>query len=66
MELVDLQDKAGSCAGFCISLGEEFFSTGVSEVDQDLLPVLMKQAGGAVNSRVIPSDATLLWFTLKV
>ena len=29
MDLVELQDECGSCAGYCVSLGESFFTSGV-------------------------------------
>ena len=29
MELVELQDECGSCAGYCVSFGESFFTSGV-------------------------------------
>ena len=60
MELVQLQEQAGNCAGFFISLGDEFFKSGVSEVDRVITPTLRDRA---VNPRVIPSYA---WFALKV
>ena len=44
MEIVDLQMEAGSCAGFIISLGQKFFSGGVSVVDRELLPLLHRRA----------------------
>ena len=52
--------------GFFIGLGAEFFSSGIAQVDDDLLPTLVEKAGSNVNPRVIPSYAMLLWFTLKV
>lgn len=66
MEIVNLQKVAGSCVGFFITLGEEFFTSGISEVDNDLLPMMTGKVGSDVNPRVIPSYAMLLWFTLKV
>ena len=66
MEIVNLQKRAGNCAGFFIGLGAEFFSSGIAQVDDDLLPTLVEKAGSNVNPRVIPSYAMLLWFTLKV
>ena len=66
MEIVRLQTEAGSCVGFCIALGKEFFSTGIGEVDNDLLPMITSKVGENVNPRVVPSYAMLLWFTLKV
>ena len=66
MEIVNLQKSAGTCVGFFIALGKEFFSTGLSEVDNDILPTLVEKAGLDVDPRVIPSYAMLLWFTVKV
>ena len=66
MEIVNLQKVAGSCVGFFIGLGEKFFTSGISEVDNDILPTLIEKAGSNVNPRVIPSYAMLLWFTLEV
>ena len=66
MDIVKRQKQAGKCIGFCIKLGKEFFSTGVSQVDNELLPMLIDKAPPGVSPRLIPSYATLLWFTLKV
>lgn len=66
MEIVNIQKRAGNCVGFFIRLGEEFFKSGVSEVDNDILPTSINKAGSNVNPRVIPSYAMLLWFTSKV
>ena len=44
MELVQLQEQAGNCAGFFISLGDEFFKSGVSEVDRVITPTLRDRA----------------------
>ena len=66
MELVELWEKCSSCVGFCIGLGEEFFSVGVHEVDEVLTPLLTSRAASGISPRVIPSYAILLWFTQKV
>lgn len=66
MEIVELQRKAGGCIAFLIGLGGKFFSSGVSEVDSSLIPAIRNQAPSSVTTRVIPSYAILLWFTLEV
>ena len=66
MEIVELQMEAGSCAGFIISLGQKFFSGGVSVVDRELLPLLHRRAPPGVNPRVMPTYSILLWFCLQV
>ena len=38
MEIVNLQQNAGSCAGYIIGLGKTFFSIGVADVDNELQP----------------------------
>lgn len=66
MSIVALQRKAGSCAGFLIGLGKKFFDTGVSEVDNVILPQLSALAPASVNPRVMPSYSILVWFCLQV
>lgn len=66
MSIVRLQRRAGSCVGYLIGLGKKFFSTGVSEVDTEILPLLTERAPSGVNPRVMPSYAILLWFCLEV
>ena len=66
MEIVKLWEECSSCIGFCISLGNEFISNGVKEVDSEILPMLTREAGGGVSPRVLPSYAMLYWFTLQV
>ena len=66
MELVELWEKSSSCVGFCIGLGDQFFSCGVHEVDEVLTPWLTSRADSGISPRVIPLYATLLWFTQKV
>ena len=65
-EIVALQRRAGSCVAFLIALGEKFFSSGVTEVDRDLIPTILSRVPSNVTSRVIPSYAMLFWFTLEV
>ncbi len=63
MQIVELQKKCGSCAGFLIGLGQKFFS---AVVDSQLLPMLNEMAIEDVNPRVMPSYAITLWFCLDV
>ena len=60
MELVKLWDQCSSCVGFCISLGEKFFSIGYKEIDDE------SKADGSISPRVIPSYAILFWFVEQV
>lgn len=67
MKLVELWKKAGSCAGFCIRLGHLFFTEGVTEVDNEILPLLSKISKDfKLSPRVMPSYSILYWFALKV
>lgn len=52
--------------GFCVSLGNIFFSTGMGEVDENILPHLSELAGSEVMPRVLPSYSMLYWFATKV
>ena len=64
MKLVELWKKAGSCAAFCICLGHLFFTEGVNEVDNTIIPLLSNIKDS--NTRVLPSYSILYWFALKV
>ena len=55
-----------SCVAFLIGLGEKFLSSGVTEVDRGITPTILSRVPSNVTSRVIPSYAMLLWFTLEV
>lgn len=66
MEIIEAQQKASSAVGICIKLGQQFFSIGVREIDQDILPSLRERAGMRVMARVLPSYAIMLWFSIKV
>ena len=66
MELVELWESCGSCIGFCVSLGEKFFSAGIQEIDDDILPRISGQAGPGVVSRVLPSYSILYWYSTQV
>ena len=65
-ELGKLWEVCSSCAGFCISLGNSFFSEGIEEVDNDILPRMTASASEDISPRVIPSYAILFWFALQV
>jgi len=66
MELVVLLESCSSCAGFCVSLGQRFFSDGIKEIDKVIIPRLLSTVGSSVLSRVIPSYAILYWFCTMV
>ncbi len=68
MKLVELWKKAGSCTAFCIRLGHSFFSDGVAEVDDTILPLLhtMVKGSNILSPRVLPAYSILYWFSLKV
>lgn len=66
MELTEQWESCSSCVGFCVSLGEEFFSSGVKEVDTEIMPNISSQAGPNVIPRVLPSYSILYWFARQV
>ena len=67
MKLVELWKKAGSCAAFCIRLGNLFFTEGVNEVDNTIIPLLSNiKDSNTLSPRVLPSYSILYWFPLKV
>ena len=47
-------------------LWERFFSTGVGEVDREILPKLAAKAEYGVIPRVLPSYSILYWFSNQV
>ena len=65
MELVQLWTGCSPCVGFCISLGSTFFTEGVKEVDNDIIPELTAHAS-SVLQRVISTYSILYWFATKV
>ena len=54
-ELVQLWDKATSCAGFSVAVGAQFFSIGIANVDQAIMPFLNRNLNGRVTPRVMQS-----------
>ena len=66
MELTDLWESCSSCVGFCISLGDQLFSSGIEEIDNLIRPTLLAKAGSEVISRVIPSYSILYWYCSRV
>ena len=66
MELTDLWECCSSCVGFCISLGDKLFSSGVKQIDDSICPTLRAKAGLNVTSRVIPSYSILYWYCSQV
>lgn len=65
-ELAELWEACSPCAGFCVALGEKFFSSGYREVDTNILPALEAKASSGVLPRVLPSYSILYWFSLEV
>ena len=57
-------EACSPCAGFCVSLGERFFSLGYREVDANVLPALEAKASDGVIPRVLPSYAFHLRFAI--
>ena len=66
MEIVRLWKACSSCIGFCINLGELFFSEGVKNVDETILPLFTTCVAKTISPRVLPSYAILYWFSLQV
>ena len=67
MKLVELWKKAGSCASFSIRLRNLFFTEGVNEVDNTIIPLLSNiKDSNTLSPRVLPSYSILYWFALKV
>ena len=66
MNLVEKQESCSSCVGFCVALGKRFFSDGIDEVDESLVPLIEERVGNQVLPRVLPNYAILLWFALQV
>ena len=66
MELVELQEGSSTCLGYCVSLGQRFFTSGIKEVDTTILPHITAVAGPSVIPRVLPSYSLLYWFAIQV
>ena len=66
MELVKIWKACSSCTGFCIKLGQLFFTEGVKNVDEAILPLFTTSAAKSISPRVLPSYAILYWFSLQV
>lgn len=66
MELAELWENCSTCVGFCVSLGQQFFTSGVKEVDDTILPHLSSLAGDNIIPRVLPSYSILYWFSSQV
>jgi len=65
MEIVDLWENCSSCVGFCVLLGQKFFSVRTEEIDDSILPMLTKSSDGLI-ARVLPSYAILYWYCKQV
>ena len=66
LELGDLWEESSLCVGLCVSLGEKFFTSGIREVDDDILPDIRTAVGDKVTPRVLPSYSILYWFAKEV
>ena len=66
MELGQMWEECSPCAGFCVALGERFFSSGYKEVDLKVLPRLKAKAPDGVTPRVLLAYSMLYWFSLEV
>lgn len=64
--LHQLMPAASSAIGEVIALGDKFFTEGMAELDEVILPQLHHQLPPTVLPRVIPAYATLVWFTKEV
>ena len=64
-KLPDLLARSTSAVGLMISLGEEFISRGLTEMDAHILPKVRVALGG-VNPRIPPNYALMIWFTMEV
>ena len=63
-DLEVIKDRASSCVGLCIALGNRL-EDGYKEIQEEFAPVVEKVLP-RVQPRVITGYATLLWFTSKV
>ena len=66
MKLVHHLPFCSSSIGFCIELGDRFFTEGTSEVDKHIMPLLQSKASGHISPRVMTSYSMLLWFAKAV
>ena len=64
--LHQLMPAASSAIGEVMALGDKFFTEGMAELDEVILPQLHCQLPPTVLPRVIPAYATLVWFTKEV
>ena len=64
-KLPDLLARSTSVVGLMISLGEEFISRGITEMDAHILPKVRVALEG-VNPRIPPNYALMIWFTMEV
>ena len=66
LEIVESQKEASRSIGIAVKLGNEFFDSGIKDIDGSLLPLLKEKADVNVIPRVLPSYAIMLWFSIKV
>lgn len=63
--LEDIKDRASSCVGLCIGLGDQLEQVGYKDIREHFSPLVEGVLPG-VQPRVITGYATLLWFTSQV
>ena len=66
LEIVESQKEASRSIGIAVKLGNEFFDSGIKDINGSLLPLLKEKADVNVIPRVLPSYAIMLWFSIKV
>ena len=64
--LHELMVTASAAIGEVIEIGSRFFTEGMMQLDESILPELRTKLPGEVLPRVIPAYGTLLWFTKEV
>ena len=64
--LHQLMPEASGAVGKVIALGDRFFTDGMGELDDVILPQLRSQLPAAALPRVVPAYGTLMWFTKEV
>ena len=57
MTIADTMAEISSSAGYCVSLGKKFFSEGVLEIDESIVPLLSDSTYG-MHPRLVPSCYT--------
>ena len=64
--LANLMDRASSCVGIVIEMGNRLKTKGFEEIRANYVPAVKEALTISVHPRIILSYATLLWFTDSV